>query len=340
MMQKWIDLHIHLDGSLPYEAVHKIMKLENMPEQTDRDLMPLLSVPENCKDLNEYLAKFDFPLSLMQTRESIRLSMYELLTLQKQQGLLYTEIRFAPQSHRKKGLCMEDAVQAAVAGMEDFLSEQEENDTALHAGIILCAMRGAGNEAENRETADLVNKYRDKGVVALDLAGAEALFKTESFAPLFSYARSLDIPFTIHAGEADGPDSIRAAVRFGAGRIGHGVRCMEEEALVEELADRNIALECCPTSNLHTKVFTDMREYPIRRMLERGMKVTVNTDNMTVSGTTEQDEFQKLEKALALTAAEEQQMLRNSVESIFGGEEEKARLRSLFFREAGTYGKK
>lgn len=334
-MQQFMDLHIHLDGSLPYDAVRQMMKCEGMPEKTEEEFRSLLSVPEHCKDLNEYLAKFDFPLSLMQTAENIRLGMRELLRVQKQQGIVYTEIRFAPQSHQRKGLSMEEAIQAAIAGREDFLKEQEDDEMALHAGIILCAMRGVGNEAENLETARLVKKYREKGVVALDLAGAEALFQTELFSPLFSYARELSIPFTIHAGEADGPESIRAAVRFGAKRIGHGIRCMEDEALMAELRERKIMLECCPTSNLHTKAFTDLSRYPIREMLEKGLVVTVNTDNMTVSDTTEPKEIERLRTALGLTVEEEFRLFQNAIESIFGEETEKERLRKILEKAKG-----
>lgn len=338
-MKHYIDLHIHLDGSLPYETVHKLMKKEGKPAKTDAELRPLLSVPEDCRDLNEYLEKFDFPLQLMQSAENIETIVYDLLTEQRAEGLIYTEIRFAPQFHCQKGLTQEEVVQAALAGLHRFEKDQfsctcAEATPELHAGLILCAMRGADNQDANMETVEMAAKYLGHGVVALDLAGAEALFPTRDFADVFARARALSIPFTIHAGEADGPESIRAALSFGARRIGHGVRALEDPALVKELAEKGIPLECCPTSNLNTKMFPDMAHYPIRALLEAGVKATVNTDNMTVSATTEPKEVEKLEQAIHLTEAEEQQLLQNAIDAIFGSEEEKARLRRLAAEQA------
>lgn len=333
-MKRLIDLHIHLDGSLPYETVHKLMQQAGMPAKTDAELYPLLSVPEDCRDLNEYLEKFDFPLQLMQSAGNIEQIVYELLTVQRAEGLVYTEIRFAPQFHCQQGLTQAAVVEAAVAGLHRFEKDQysctcAETTPELHAGLILCAMRGEDNREANLETVRVAAQFLGKGVVALDLAGAEALFPTRDFEDVFALARELEVPFTIHAGEADGPDSIRTALDFGARRIGHGVRALEDAALVEELAEKQIPLECCPTSNLNTKMFPDMAHYPIRALLEAGVKATVNTDNMTVSDTTESKEFAKLEQAIGLTADEEKQLLLNAADAIFGGEDEKTRLWKL-----------
>ena len=270
----------------------------------------------------------------MQSAGNIEQIVYDLLNVQRAEGLVYTEIRFAPQLHCQQGLTQAAVVEAAVAGLRRFEKEQysctcTETTPELHAGLILCAMRGAGNEEANLETVRVAAKYLGKGVVALDLAGAEALFPTRDFEDVFLLARELEVPFTIHAGEAAGPDSIRTALAFGARRIGHGVRALEDAALVKELAEKQIPLECCPTSNLNTKMFPDMAHYPIRALLEAGVKATVNTDNMTVSDTTESKEFAKLEQAIGLTAAEEKQLLLNAADAIFGGEDEKARLRKL-----------
>ncbi len=335
-MKALIDLHVHLDGSLPYTTVHRLMLQAGMPSKTDAELRPLLSVPEDCRDLNEYLERFQFPLQLLQTREAVAAAVYELLMEQQRQGLRYTEIRFAPQLHCEKGLSQREVIEAALRGLRLYQEDtslppefKEEDDFALHAGLILCTMRGRDNREANLETVQLAAEYLGRGVVALDLAGAEALFPTADFADLFSEARALSVPFTIHAGEADGPASVRAALAFGAQRIGHGVRALEDAALIKELAEKKIPLECCPTSNLNTKMFPDMAHYPIRALLSAGVRATVNTDNMTVSDTTEPKEYEKLETALALTKGEEQQLLLNAADAIFGDEKEKARLRRL-----------
>ncbi len=147
-------------------------------------------------------------------------------------------------------------------------------------------MRMEHNEKENMETIRLASKYLGKGVVAADLAGAEALYPTSSFEAVFKEAARKGVPFTIHAGEADGPKSIWEALRFGAKRIGHGVRCLEDEKLVEYLKEKQIPLEVCPTSNFQTRAVKG--EYPLKKMLEMGLCATLNTDNTTVSGTEKQ----------------------------------------------------
>ena len=185
-------------------------------------------------------------------------------------------------------------------------------------------MRG-GEEAANRETVDTAASFLGQGVCALDLAGAEALYPTREHAALFAHARSLQVPFTLHAGEAAGPESVRQALELGAQRIGHGVRAIEEESLLEELAQRQIPLELCPTSNLQTKAVPDLAHFPLRECLRRGLRATVNTDNMTVSRTTLSQEY----ALLGLTGEERRALLRNSVEAAFLPEEDK---RSLWQR--------
>ena len=138
-------------------------------------------------------------------------------------------------------------------------------------------------------------------------------------------ARSLQVPFTLHAGEAAGPESVRQALELGAQRIGHGVRAIEEESLLEELAQRQVPLELCPTSNLQTKAVPDLAHFPLREYLRRGLRATVNTDNMTVSRTTLSQEY----ALLGLTGEERRALLRNSVEAAFLPEEDK---RSLWQR--------
>ena len=242
----------------------------------------------------------------MQTEKAFTYSVYELLKIQKLQGLVYSEIRFAPQLHTRKGLSQEQIVAAALRGTQGF-----------SCGLILCCMRGANNQAMNLETLEAAEKYMGKGVVALDLAGAEALFPTENFEELFRKAGKKGIPFTIHAGEAAGPESIWKALEFGASRIGHGVRCLEDKVLVQRLAQDQIPLELCPTSNMNTKVFDNITRYPIMRFLDEGIKVTINTDNMTVSNTTLRKEFQLVSDTFRLNKTEIERLMKNAAESIF-----------------------
>ena len=143
----------------------------------------------------------------------------------------------------------------------------------IRIGLILCCMRGEDHEA-NIETVRVASKYYGNYVCALDLAGAEALYPTDYFNKEFELAKAEGIPFTIHAGEAAGPESIWRALEFGASRIGHGIRCLEDGALVDYLARHKIPLEICPTSNIQTKVYQSYDEYPVKELLLRGVHVT------------------------------------------------------------------
>ena len=184
-------------------------------------------------------------------------------------------------------------------------------------------MRGTDNHEANLETVKLAKDYIGKGVCCIDIAGAEALFPTENFGDLFALAKELEIPYTIHAGEADGPKSVWKALEYGTKRLGHGVRSLEDPALIEKIVSEGITLEVCPTSNLHTCMFPSMEEYPLRKLMEAGVKVTINTDNMTVSNISLAKEFGKLIAAFDLTDEEIKGFARNSVNACFADEETK-----------------
>ena len=303
-----IDLHLHLDGSMSLECARSLAKKQGIALPDDKELLSRLRVSDDCRDLNEYLERFDLPLSLLQTAEAISESVERLCNELQSQGLIYAEIRFAPQLHLQKGLTQEEVVLAAIEGL---------NRSDFFASLILCCMRGADNREANIETVRLVKKYLEKGVCAVDLAGAEALFPNEGFVDVINYARSLSLPMTLHAGEALGADSVASAIELGADRIGHGVRSIENPKILKSLAEKKIPLELCPTSNLNTRVFDDLKDYPIRTFLESGVLITVNTDNMSVSATTLAEEYQRLADALELTEADLKKIAFCSISATF-----------------------
>jgi len=320
-----IDLHLHLDGSLSPKTIIKLAEMSGvtLPAYDEKELLRYISADINCEDLNEYLKCFDLPLSVMQSAESLEHSVCALCEELKTKGMKYVEIRFAPQLHTKNGLSQTEVVSAAIEGIKR---------SGFFANLILCCMRGDNNIEENLETVRVAKEFLGKGVVAVDLAGAEGLFKTESFAEVFKLARELNVPFTIHAGEADGAESVRCAVEFGAKRIGHGVRSLEDMAVVELIKEKNICLEMCPTSNIQTKAVADIADYPIKRFMELGVCVTLNTDNMTVSGTNIENEFELLKRELGLTEEERNNILKNAVNSAFLSDEEKTKLMSCVIK--------
>lgn len=318
-----IDLHCHLDGSITLEIAKKLGELQNieLPAKSDEALLKKLSVPEDCESLNDFLQCFGLPLRLLQTKEGIAEAVRLVQENCKSQGIEYLEIRFAPQLHQIQGLSQEEVILAAIDGLKQ---------SDLHTNLILCLMRSDHNRCENLETVNLAKKYlvKDEGVVAIDLAGAEGLFKTADFAKEFTLAGELGIPFTIHAGEADGADSVWTALKFGAKRIGHGVRICEDPELVKYVVEHNIPLEMCPNSNRQTKAVDDMTKYPLRQYLETGVKVTINTDDMAICRTTLQKEYEYIEKMYGITPEEKKQLLLNAVDAAFCSEDYKSLLRS------------
>jgi len=323
---KYIDLHLHLDGALTIDIARKLADMQNIDlPDSDEELEKMLTVPSDCKSLTDFLKCFDLPGSLMQTEGGISEAVRLVSDNIKSQGVIYAEIRFAPQLHKSKGMTQEDAIKAALKGI---------SETDLKVNLILCCMRGEGNDTENEETVALAKKYlvEDGGVVAIDLAGAEALYPTSKYKDLFAKAKELGIPFTIHAGEADGAESVKLAVSYGATRIGHGVRSYEDANVVNMLKEKGIFLEMCPTSNRQTHAVEDMSRYPFVDYFNDGIKVTLNTDDMGIEGTTLADEFRYMESTFDLTPAQEQTILQNSIDAAFTSDAVKSWLRSQLIK--------
>ena len=304
------DLHLHLDGSVSVASARRLAEIENVSLPDDDDeLKDLLMVSEDCADLNEYLERFSLPVSLMQSEESLKTAAEDLCNTLSDKGLMYAEIRFAPQKHCGKGLTQKEVVKAVLEGIKA---------SGFDAGLILCCMRdGADNRAENLETVRLSSEFKNNGVCACDLAGAEALFPNEKYIFVFEEAKRLGVRLTVHSGEALGADSVRIALENGANRIGHGVRSEEEEAVVGLLREMDIPLEICPTSNINTCVVKSISELPVNKFMEQGIRVTVNTDNMSVSSTDIKNELKKTVKAFGFGVPELKTLLVNSVTASF-----------------------
>ena len=322
-IDKYIDLHIHLDGAITLDIAKKLAKIQNitLPTNNDTELEKLLSVPDDCKSLDEFLKCFDFPSSLMQTKEGLSESVRLVADNIQSQGVIYAEFRYAPQNHKLKGMTQEESIQAALDGLKK---------TSLKANLILCFMRGDGNEAENEETLELAKKYltKDGGVVGLDLAGAEGLYPTSKYKDLFGKAKEYGIPFTIHAGEAAGADSVKDALDFGAVRIAHGGRSGEDKDIINTLKNKGIAVEMSPTCSRLTHAVEDMTKYPFMEYLHNGIKVTLGTEDMGIERTTIAKEFEYMEKNYGLTYEEKKTLLLNSVDAAFTTDEVKKDLRN------------
>ncbi len=307
-MKKTI-LHLHLDGSLRPNTVQSWLCSEGACGVASV-IKEKLMVSKDCQDLNQYLEKFDLPIRLLQTEEHIKQATFELYEDLAKQNVNYAEVRFAPSLHLNKGLSYSQIVESAISGLVEA-----KNKYPINGNLILCCMRGNDNTEQNLETIKIAKQYLGKGVCAIDLAGAEGLFPTKNFEYIFELAHKLNIPFTIHAGESDGPESIKSALKFGAKRIGHGIRCIENKKLMEELKSKKILLEICPTSNLQTQAVTG--KYPLEEIYNNGILVSINTDNNTVSNTDIEQEYNLVLENTNLTFDDLIKMNKNAEEAIF-----------------------
>lgn len=321
-----IDLHVHLDGSLEPEEVLLLAKESGvaLPTEDLAELRKLLTVEEDCQSLTEYLQRFDLPLQVLQTAATVERSVYLMLKRLASQCLVYAEVRFAPQLHCTKGLTQEAVVAAAVKGLNQAVQE-----TGMPAQLILCCMRFPGPQDTNLLTVEVAKKFLGNGVCAVDLAGDEAGNPTKNYAALFAYAHELGVPVILHAGESAGHFSVADALHMGAVRIGHGILAAQSEEVMQRLREGEIPLEVCYTSNLQTKAARTLPGHPIRMFFDKGLRVTVNTDNMSVSDTTLKREYRRLMEEFGFTMEEMKTLALNSVKAAFVGENQKAALAKI-----------
>lgn len=302
---KKIELHVHLDGSVREETLKELLYKENefIPDS--------FCVDNQNENLNAYLEKFIYPIKVMQTKDNLKRISYELVCDLKKEDIVYAEIRFAPLKHLEKGLKIEEVVESVLEGLKKG---------PIKTNLILCCMRN-DDIVSNKKVVDIAHKYN----LPIDLAGAEALYETKNFMELFDYAKTLNVPYTIHAGEACGKDSILSAISFGTKRIGHGIKVDEE--VIEEYIKNDITLEVCPTSNIQTKAISNFNKYPLYDLYKRGVKVTVNTDNRTVSNTTLSNEYNLLNKYFSFKEEDFMKMNLYALEASFLNEEEKEKIK-------------
>lgn len=294
-----LDLHCHLDGSIPFPTMEKILGRKISEHE--------VQVSENCTSLSEYLACFDLPLKCILTADHLKLIARDFLLESSRQGLSYVETRFAPLSCVSETLDCRLAIESVLAGLTEARSMCDTD-----YGVIVCAMRHQSEE-ENRKMFQIASEFLGKGVVAADLAGAEALFPMKLHLSLFEYAKELGFPLTIHAGECGNTENIRDAISVKASRIGHGIAMKDDPALMKLCRDEKIGIELCPISNHQTNAIAPDETYPIRKFLSAGLLVTLNTDNRTVSNTTLKKEISYIKEHFGITEEEIRQMMRNAL---------------------------
>ncbi|MBR0385702.1 MAG: hypothetical protein IJI05_04055 [Erysipelotrichaceae bacterium] len=319
-----IELHLHLDGSLNIMwAYRKALQRSVIPEDTTFEGFYDLLFSNNGSHSAESIKKFDLVCDLLQYYEDLEDATYDLARRLNDLGLIYAEIRFASQQHCKKGLSQLQALQAVKDG-----AERAMKDMPIRIGVINCLMHkgdsAAFNGEANLETIEVTRQLLGKTVLALDLAGFENNCPYSEYAPLLAVAREYGIPFTLHAGEMGDGSHILDALDMGARRIGHGVNCVQDEKYIEALLARDMPLEVCVSSNV--KVERNYARHPVRYMIERGLKVTLNSDNMIFSRTDLINEHNQL-RMLGVSDETLMQCTRNALEAAFCDEETRQYLR-------------
>lgn len=307
---KNIDLHLHLDGSLRTKTVLELANNSNIIVPQNLFLLnKMLKISENEKDLVDYLSKFDLPIKLMQTEDTLYRVGYELIEDLAKENHIYAEIRFAPQLHTNQGLNSNDVISIVNNGMQEASKKYK-----MPYGIIVCAMRHNSLD-DAKEIIQIANNNIKNNVVGVDLAGDELNFPVTLFKDAFKVS---ELPITIHAGEARGADSVLDAINSGASRIGHGVRSVENLSVIDKILKNNITLEVCPISNQDTNVYSKTEDYPIKKLLDYGVKIALCTDNRTVSNTNLEKERKFLKENFGLKDKHFNVCLNNSINGIFG----------------------
>jgi adenosine deaminase len=279
-----VELHLHLDCSLSFQAVSRLA-----PSISRQEFDQEFVAPPQCSSLADFLTRAPRGFQLMQTEDALLLATEDLFEQLSQDRVIYAEIRFAPLLHLAQGLTPE-AVVAAV----DRATEHCIRATGIEARLILCTLRHF-DSAQSLLTAQLVEQFKGSRVVALDIAGDEAGFPLDAHVPAFRYAIEHGIHRTAHAGEASGAASVWETLKaFQPSRIGHGVRSIEDPSLVDHLRREHIHLEVCPSSNVQTRACPAYSDHPVDRLLRAGVSLGINTDARTITDVTLEKEYARL----------------------------------------------
>jgi adenosine deaminase len=343
-----VALHDHLDGGLRPATVVELAEAAGYGALPTTDPAALGGWFRDAADsgsLVRYLETFDHTVAVMQSADALRRVAAEAVEDLAADGVVYAELRYAPEQHLRGGLSLDEVVEAVNAGCRDGEEHARNAGNPIQSATLVTAMRQNTEPGHSLRIAELAVRHRDAGVAGFDIAGPELGFSPDLHADAFRYLREQFFRFTIHAGEADGPDSVAAAVRQGAQRLGHGVRVLEDVRFsVEEgtaefgrlaayVRDCRIALEVCPSSNLQTGIAAKIAEHPIQRLYELGFTLTVSCDNRLMSGTSMSRELGLLVSAFDWDLADLELMALNGIEAAFLAQDRRDELSDLIIEQ-------
>ncbi|UQE76200.1 adenosine deaminase [Gordonia sp. PP30] len=330
-------LHDHLDGGLRPSTVLDLARengYDALPADDSDALATWFATAADSGSLETYLETFTHTVAVMQTPHSLTRVARECAEDLSADGVVYAEIRFAPELHTERGMSLDEVVEAVLLG---FAEGEELSRDAGRPIVVRCLLTAMRHAARSREIAELAIRFRDRGVVGFDIAGAEAGNPPSRHLDAFEYLRGENSHFTIHAGEAFGLPSIHEAIAFcGADRLGHGVRVIDDITLppgsspdqhdysgavlgpiADYVRDKRIPLELCPSSNVQTGAVASIAEHPFNVLARLRFRVTVNTDNRLMSNTTMSREFTVLHDAFGYGWADFERFTVNAMKSAF-----------------------
>ncbi|MDH5672328.1 MAG: adenosine deaminase [Myxococcales bacterium] len=308
------DLHVHLDGSLRLKTILELAEEQGvkLPTEDPAELADALVCGKHVGSLEAYLEAFKITLSVLQTREALFRAAYELAEDAARENVRYMEVRYSPMLHRQRGLRLVAVVESVLSGLR-----QAQEDHGIESNVIICGIRNISPEL-SLEMARLAVAYKNRGVVAFDLAGAEYDHPAKHHREAFQLIRKNNINCTIHAGEAFGPESIAQALHVcGAHRIGHGCRLREDGDLLHYINDHRVPLEVCPSSNVQTGAVESLESHPLKLYHDLGVRVTINTDNRLITDTSVSRELWLCHAKLGLEPDDIARIVLNGFKSAF-----------------------
>lgn len=320
-----IELHCHLDGSVRPSTIIELASMKNIdiPSKNIEEIKNMMVAPKNCKSLDEYLKRFELPGLIMQDEDSLERIAFELMEDASKENIVYIEIRFAPLLHINKGLNTKQVIESVLKGIK-----KAESMYDIKGNLILSCMRTMSVES-SYDVIEAGKEYLNNGVVAVDLCSSENEQFCEKFEEPIALARSYGYRVTIHAGETGIGENVYDAITLlKAERIGHGVFIKDCEKAYNLVKENNVTLEMCPTSNLQTKAIKNIENYPLNNFHKDGIKVSLNTDNRTVSDIDLTNEYNIIFNNFEMSEDDYKTIYLNSVEASFADENIKNKLRN------------
>lgn len=320
-----VQLHDHLDGGLRPKTILELakeIKYTKLPTSDPEELAEWFFRGANKGNLVEYLQGFEHTIAVMQTKEALERTAYEMMEDMKDDGVCYVETRFAPVFHTAKGLHYDEIIEAVISGLE-----RGKTEFGVGYGLILCGMRNMKNTLE---IAELAVNFRNQGVVGFDLAGEEGGYPPKKHIDAFNFIKRENFNITIHAGEAFGKESIWQAIQWcGSHRIGHATRLVEDMAfdkdghvaalgeLAQFILDKRIPLEICLLSNVHTGAIDKLENHPFIHLYNQKFRVFLNTDDRLMSDTTLTNEYVTAAEVFGISLDDIEKLNLNAMKSAF-----------------------